>query len=911
MVRGVRAGEAFVEILTVTTQFEKGLARAKRKLTDFGKQVTQIGLALTGLSAALATPFIAGAKLFANFETSLAKIGTLINNDEQQIASFGKSVAELSTRFGKSTDDIASALFDIVSAVIPADQAIDVLTASLKLSQAGFTDTATATSAVITVMKAYGDAVIDATDASDFLFQTAKFGRTTFESLAQNIGGVATIAALGGLKLEELGAALATVTRSGLSTEEAVTTLRALVISFLKPADGAAEAAKGFGLELKSTTLATEGLVGVLQKIGNLPPDVIARIFPNVRAIKGFLPLVAAADDFRRDIEEIGNRAGVTETALERVSKTLNVLAARLEQVGAAILRNLGATFEGAIKRAADGIITFFNQVNMAVKNNAEFVKTAVKVIAVMGTVGIAMIAAGAAVTALGIAIGAVGSVVGFVVSALSILSGALALVSAALATTISFTGIAAGAFVGLEAAMLALISPVGLVILGVVAIGVVILSLTDIIEDTTKFFKEGFGSIVNFVSDAFSEISARIKKGDIVGAISVATEKFKTLWVSVLDDIIDRFDNFVSIVRNFATKTALLISKSPLELVTNASGIQKELDALDDALERTIKKRAKASRKRLSDIRAEGLAERKRIENNAASSAAAVELLASARKKQTLDDAIADAERLADLAADEANVKREKLDTDAASKIFDKTRSDLEIINSKLEAISGLIERGASVGLEDAFERQIEELETARQLILDALSGKTLRDEVSASLIEETRTPLERVQQQLADVQAQIGTFGDTATEDAILRKIATLKKIEQTITAALSGETDRVRLGESIVDETRTPLEQVQMQLLETSQLVGTFGDDVTEDAINRKLDELNERRNKIIRDAAAEGIETLSLQGSFSAAGVARGGIVNADRQKELDAITATAKNTKDINDRLRQTGGLEFQ
>ncbi len=521
----VKAGEAFVELLLKSDKLKKGLNKASAQLKSFGKSVTMTGAQLIGISAALATPFVAGAKVFADFETSLAKVGTLLDNDEKQIESLGESVKQLSKDFGESTDTIASALFDIISATIPASKAIEVLTAAIKLSKAGFTDTATAASAVITVLKAYGDEAGTAAQVSDFLFQTAKFGRTTFEELAKSIGGVATIASLGGLSLDELGAALATITRAGLGTEEAVTSLRAVIVSFLKPADEASKIARKFGLELSSATLQTEGLAGVLARIEKLPADVIARIFPNVRALKAVLPLLKNLKDFNRDIKEIGNRAGVTEKALSRVTGTLTFLSGRVKQAGVAILRAFGSGLQRALKSSVGSILEFLNVVQKIVLNNGKLIVSAAKVTLAIGAIGAVLIVVGGAITAFGFFLSAVSTIIGVTVASLGLLVSAI----------------------------VALFSPIGLGISLVVLLGSVVVAKFGLIARATELLASVFKRLQQIFSESFGAIVTAVKRGDLSAAFKVLTAAINLIWTKSIGQLQVSWAGF----KDFVIKTA------------------------------------------------------------------------------------------------------------------------------------------------------------------------------------------------------------------------------------------------------------------------------------------------------------------------------------------------------------------
>ena len=142
------------------------------------------------------------------------------------------------------------------------------------------TDTGTAADAITTILNAYGMSADRAGEVSDLLFSIVKRGKTTFAELAPSIGLVATTAATAGVSTEELGAALATMTRSGVKTDNAITAVQAIISSFLKPAAEASDYARSLGFEMSVATLRAEGLEGIFKKISQLPPDAIAKLFP-------------------------------------------------------------------------------------------------------------------------------------------------------------------------------------------------------------------------------------------------------------------------------------------------------------------------------------------------------------------------------------------------------------------------------------------------------------------------------------------------------------------------------------------------------------------------------------------------------------------------------------------------------
>lgn len=219
----IRAGRAFVELFADDSKLVRGLKRAQAKLKRFGDSVRSMGMDLLKVGTVMATPFVAGAKVFADFDRQMANVSTMLDEPEKHMARFSKSVRDMSVEFGESTDALAGGLYDILSASISPEKAMNVLTVAVKAAKGGLTDTKTAADAITTVLNAYGLSAEHAGTVSDLLFSVVKRGKTTFAELAPNIGEVASIAASAGVALEEVGATLSVLTRNGVRTTEAVT----------------------------------------------------------------------------------------------------------------------------------------------------------------------------------------------------------------------------------------------------------------------------------------------------------------------------------------------------------------------------------------------------------------------------------------------------------------------------------------------------------------------------------------------------------------------------------------------------------------------------------------------------------------------------------------------------------------
>jgi len=399
-----KAGESYIEMYLKDKRLTDGLTKASAKMRRTGRQMQAAGRQMMTFAAGMAVPVIASVKAFADFENQMAQVQTMLGGATEHMAAFNKQIRQMSKDFGESTETLAKGLYDILSASIPAEKAMGVLEVSAKAAKAGITDTGTAADAITTILNSYGLEAEKAGDVSDWLFTIVKRGKTTFGELAPSIGKVASIAAAGGISMDEMGAALATMTRSGVQTEGAVTALGAVVQSFIKPTSEATAYAKTLGFELSSTTLKTEGLRGVFERIGKLPPDAIAKLFPNIRALRGVLPAMKNMTGFAEDLAGMSGRVGATNEAFEIMAKTFAFQFAQMKQqiidLGVEIGSNLMPLMKEWSTRIGDAVKKFAEWI----KEHPVLIEYVVKLGAAIGVAGVATYALGTAFSVVAIA---------------------------------------------------------------------------------------------------------------------------------------------------------------------------------------------------------------------------------------------------------------------------------------------------------------------------------------------------------------------------------------------------------------------------------------------------------------------------------------------------------------------------
>ena len=125
--------------------------------------------------------------------------------------------------------------------------ATDVLNASLKAAAVGLGETKTIADLATSAMNAYGAENLNATNATDILVASVREGKLEASELAGAMGGVIPIASNMGVGFDEVGAALAAMSRTGTNAAVGATQLTAILASIKKPTMQSSEAMLALG----------------------------------------------------------------------------------------------------------------------------------------------------------------------------------------------------------------------------------------------------------------------------------------------------------------------------------------------------------------------------------------------------------------------------------------------------------------------------------------------------------------------------------------------------------------------------------------------------------------------------------------------------------------------------------------
>ena len=312
--------------LPIVSSFDnKGLRRARAALQSFGNFAADVGKVAAGAVTAVA---VAGVREAAQFESSIAKIEGLVGVGGDALDELARSARELGPEFGKSANEAADALFFITSAGLRGEGAINVLEASLKGAAIGLGDTKTIADLATSAVNAYGESQLDGAKAVDVLTEAVRLGKLEPAELAGAMGQVLPLASNLGVSFDQVGAALAGMSKTGTDASTASTQLRQILATIAKPTNEANTALAEMGLSAEGLReqIREEGLYATLETLtdafdGNI--EATSEVFGNIRALSGVLDLMgASAEDNREVFAQLADGTGVLDEAFAVAADT-------------------------------------------------------------------------------------------------------------------------------------------------------------------------------------------------------------------------------------------------------------------------------------------------------------------------------------------------------------------------------------------------------------------------------------------------------------------------------------------------------------------------------------------------------------------------------------------------------------
>lgn len=314
MASTVRIARLLVNVTAQTTEFEKGMKQLERALDRSVKHVEEVG---RSLSTALTVPLLAlgaaAGKMALDFDDNFQRMTVVMGESEEAAKRLKDSVLQLAGATGERPKELAKALDEIRASGFRGEAALQVLKVSAMGTAIQLGELGDVSKVVTSAMNAYGTANLSAAKAAGVLLKMQREGNLKAEDVAEVMGKTAPIAAQLGISFDQLGAAMAVMSRGGLGASQAAAALQTILATLIKPSKGAQEALGEVGLVAGALRqeLKEKGLLSVLQTLQERfkgHDDALTKLFPSMKTFGGVLTL-------------LGTDAKAAETTFKNLAK--------------------------------------------------------------------------------------------------------------------------------------------------------------------------------------------------------------------------------------------------------------------------------------------------------------------------------------------------------------------------------------------------------------------------------------------------------------------------------------------------------------------------------------------------------------------------------------------------------------
>lgn len=270
------------------------------------------------------------------YEKSIATVSTISDKTVMSQSEMAASTLELSKDLRRDADDVADAMYEALSAGIQTSETLSFTKQSTQLAVAGFTDISTSVDLLTTILNAYKLETSETEKIASTLVKTQDLGKITVDDLGAVLGRVIPSAKSYGVNLDNIAAAYANMTASGINAENTTTYLSAMLDEL---ADSGSDVAgilqEQTGKSFAELMAEGKSLGDVLEIIGaSVEYDQVqfSNLWSSSTAGKAAISLFdGSAAAFNATLEEMANSSGTVAKNYEQMTSISEYSSQRLE----------------------------------------------------------------------------------------------------------------------------------------------------------------------------------------------------------------------------------------------------------------------------------------------------------------------------------------------------------------------------------------------------------------------------------------------------------------------------------------------------------------------------------------------------------------------------------------------------
>ena len=308
---------------------------------------------------------------FLDLDREMRLVNVVARETESVLEGMKNTVLSVSSAYGLSSKEVATALYEINQATIVGSSALEVMRNAAKMAVAGNTDIAKSSKILAQTIKAYGKSVNESSYLTDIFFKIQERGIVTIDELAQYGGRLLATFSSAGQSVEQFGAALSTLTTRGLQANIAVTALNSLVLKLSSGNEKLNALFAKTGDYTSANALRTKGLAYTMQVLQNATGgalDALTQLGFNYRDIRAATILANdIGGTYAENMQIFANRTNVLGSAQKAYLEVAKSFSQQLREMRQALINSITSITDFIGKWS--GLSTIIEIINSFVKS--------------------------------------------------------------------------------------------------------------------------------------------------------------------------------------------------------------------------------------------------------------------------------------------------------------------------------------------------------------------------------------------------------------------------------------------------------------------------------------------------------------------------------------------------------------
>ncbi len=243
----------FVSVGSDVSGFTSGMDTVQSRIQDVSRSMLGAGAGLTGLAAPLIGAAKSGVVQATAYESNmniLRAVSGATAEDMLALGELAKAMGEDLTLPGTSASDAAEAMVELAKAGLSVEGIMGATKGVLQMSAAGQISNARAAEIAANAVNAFNLEGDRAIFVADLLAAAANASSGEVEDMADALQMSSAVYAMAGVAIEDLVAAISLMSNAGIQGSDAGTSLKQMMLSLVNPTDKAAKSLAEMGINL-------------------------------------------------------------------------------------------------------------------------------------------------------------------------------------------------------------------------------------------------------------------------------------------------------------------------------------------------------------------------------------------------------------------------------------------------------------------------------------------------------------------------------------------------------------------------------------------------------------------------------------------------------------------------------------